>query len=595
MKRKLFLLSLLACAGAQAQEVTVTPANTTQCVGEIQQLSATAAPALTTLFSENFEGSALGNFTATVISGTVNANSQWTNRTSPYTPPTTVWHPIINSGSKFALSNSDYSGANVNTALESGVLNTTGYTSLTLDFKHYYSDFSTSATGDFAYIEVSIDGGTTWSNVQTYSTDQGAATNFASVSINFTPYINNANFKFRLRYAAAWNDGWAVDDVVVSGMGPAATAFEWAPQAGLYTDADATIPYTGGAVASVYAKPEANATYTASFAGGDGTADITVTNPAAPDLVDNREFCHSATIANLYVDAIDVLWYEDEENDTPLADDTALVSGNVYYASQVLDGCEGTARTGVTVVITSPAAPVADLETQSFCNAGIIGDLDIEGDGILWYADSEDGEPLAEDIALVDGTIYYASQTINGCESILRTAVTAEVNVVEAPEGETTQNLTVEELTDATIEDIIVDAEGTVIWYASLEDLEAGENALVSGTQLESGVTYYGVQVNGECTSEDWIEVTMNITLGIDSFDTALFTYYPNPVKDVLTVSYSSAISSVAVYNLLGQQLLEKKVNATEGTIDMSSLANDIYVVTVTAGNKVNTFRIIKK
>jgi len=95
-------------------------------------------------------------------------------------------------------------------------------------------------------------------------------------------------------------------------------------------------------------------------------------------------------------------------------------------------------------------------------------------------------------------------------------------------------------------------------------------------------------------------------TLGIDDFkiefplSTASFSkadikVYPNPVKNILNLSYSQDISDVAVFNLLGQQVLAKKVNATESQIDMSSLTQGTYLVKVTVENQVKTIKVIKE
>lgn len=70
---------------------------------------------------------------------------------------------------------------------------------------------------------------------------------------------------------------------------------------------------------------------------------------------------------------------------------------------------------------------------------------------------------------------------------------------------------------------------------------------------------------------------------------------YPNPVKDFLNLSYSQDISEVAIFNLLGQQLFSKKINATESQINMSNLSKGTYLVKVTVDNEVKTIKIIKE
>lgn len=85
------------------------------------------------------------------------------------------------------------------------------------------------------------------------------------------------------------------------------------------------------------------------------------------------------------------------------------------------------------------------------------------------------------------------------------------------------------------------------------------------------------------------------IVLKNDTFDDASFVYYPNPVSDVLNISYANEISKVQVMNLLGQEVMVKSINATQSQIDMSNLASGSYLVKVTADNKVKTIKVIKR
>ena len=62
-----------------------------------------------------------------------------------------------------------------------------------------------------------------------------------------------------------------------------------------------------------------------------------------------------------------------------------------------------------------------------------------------------------------------------------------------------------------------------------------------------------------------------------------------------MNLSYSQEISSVEVYNLLGQRVSVVSVNATQGQVDMSNLPSAAYVVKVTANEQVKTIRVIKE
>ena len=245
--------------------IAFSPALPTICgSGTILTIGASGDSAIEDLFTENFEGGTLGNFSLNTIS--FNLSEVWNVKTSSYLPTnTSVFKPAINSGgagttgNKFAFTTSDLgSGSTINSAIETiSSINTSGFTDLKLSFDHYYSHYGSS---DKIVIEVSTNGGTTWSAtpVITYSADDGSAGNFATKTVDFTPYINQATLKFRFRYSAGWDEGYALDNVKLFGTKPLTTTFVWGGTsvADLYSDAAATLPYNGTTpLATVYAKP----------------------------------------------------------------------------------------------------------------------------------------------------------------------------------------------------------------------------------------------------------------------------------------------------------------------------------------------------
>ncbi|AWI26731.1 M43 family zinc metalloprotease [Flavobacterium pallidum] len=75
-----------------------------------------------------------------------------------------------------------------------------------------------------------------------------------------------------------------------------------------------------------------------------------------------------------------------------------------------------------------------------------------------------------------------------------------------------------------------------------------------------------------------------------DSFD-----YYPNPVENVLTLTNTKNITSVEVYNMIGQRLIVKNDNSTTSKVDMSALPNGSYVVKMTADGMTKTVKVLKQ
>jgi hypothetical protein len=74
-------------------------------------------------------------------------------------------------------------------------------------------------------------------------------------------YVNQSNLKIRFYYMDSYGWYWCIDNISITG--DVIVPVTWSPIAGLYTDAAATLPYTGGDVNSVYANPVSVVTYTA--------------------------------------------------------------------------------------------------------------------------------------------------------------------------------------------------------------------------------------------------------------------------------------------------------------------------------------------
>ena len=81
----------------------------------------------------------------------------------------------------------------------------------------------------------------------------------------------------------------------------------------------------------------------------------------------------------------------------------------------------------ISVKIQDTKAPNADAN-QTFCiqQNATIDNIKISGENIKWYNDLIAGTELSESTPMENGIIYYASQTINNCESD-RTPITVQI------------------------------------------------------------------------------------------------------------------------------------------------------------------------
>lgn len=118
--------------------------------------------------------------------------------------------------------------------------------------------------------------------------------------------------------------------------------------------------------------------------------------------------------------------------------------------------------------------------------------------------------------------------------------------------------------------------------------------AVTSGVQYWINVGYYSDLTN---SSEGPFQIDISdVTLGLDNVDSpAAFTYYPNPVKNTLNLNAQNTIEQVAMYNMLGQEVLRATPNAIDSELDMSSLQTGTYFVKVTIANVTKTIRVIKQ
>ena len=381
----------------------------------------------------------------------------------------------------------------------------------------------------------------------------------------------------------------------ISVLGQVATT--WLPITNLYTDAAATTPYTTGTSATtVYFKSTSAASvlnYTATATSVAGctrvaTVPVTVYQTAAPTGLQFYQFCPTGgatvTSMNPVVNGTSIKWYSVSTGGTALSPTTPLTQG-YFWASQTLNGCESPTRFLVFAISNATAAPSSS-PSQQFCNSATVANLTANGTAIQWYVAATGGSALASTAALASGT-YYVSQTSGGCESP-RTAVSVTVNAVPAPTGAATQSLS----SLLTLGDIVVTG-SNITWYASAANAASGTSPL-SSTQLLANTTYYATQTINGCRSTASLAVTIT-TLANQDFDMTQFTYYPNPVIDLLNISYSQDMTSVKVFNMVGQQLMSKVLNANTTQIDMSRYANGAYFIQVTTENAMKTVRVIKK
>ncbi|MEZ4802873.1 MAG: T9SS type A sorting domain-containing protein [Gelidibacter sp.] len=129
-----------------------------------------------------------------------------------------------------------------------------------------------------------------------------------------------------------------------------------------------------------------------------------------------------------------------------------------------------------------------------------------------------------------------------------------------------------------------------------------GESFNLTGLTMDN-VYYIRVWSDGVAprSSGARTEGTFNIivndaTLSTDEFENAnAFTYFPNPVRNELTLKAQSTIQNVSIYNMLGQEVLKTTPMSLESNVNMNPLQSGAYFVKVTINDSTETIRVIKQ
>jgi len=259
----------------------------------------------------------------------------------------------------------------------------------------------------------------------------------------------------------------------------------------------------------------------------------------------------------------------------PGASHVVNADGTYYFRARSTAGCWGQEGSYTVTIVPVPNAPTGN-PIQYFCPGFSVSNIAVTGTSIIWYADGTTTAPLDPGTGLVDGVHYFATQTINGCESP-RWEVEIHIAIPQAPTGPTTQwfcatdNPTVGQLT----------ANGEAIqWYADA----SGGDPLSLSTPLVNGIHYYATQFMYGCQSTDRYDViaVLNNVVPIDPItggssaicvnttSVAFADATPNGVWSITNGSGSASINNAGVVTGLSGGTVTVNYTVTVGSCTSS-------------------------
>ena len=132
--------------------------------------------------------------------------------------------------------------------------------------------------------------------------------------------------------------------------------------------------------------------------------------------------------------------------------------------------------------------------------------------------------------------------------------------------------------------------------------LVAGQDFSITYTNVEPEDTtiQYGYQVlglNANPADEAALGsvVIVDTVLGTNDFDATSISTYPNPVTSTFTINSQEVISSVSIFNVLGQQVINQTPDTLNFVVDFSNLTAGLYMANIATQGGSKTVKVIKK
>jgi hypothetical protein len=437
------------------------------------------------------------------------------------------------------------SGGTQDTSLISPVIDLSAYTDVVLSFNHWHRAYSSS----IAYVESSTNLGASWQNVATYDADA-----FGNTSIDVSNLAGYPSVQIRFRYTGAFEYWWAVDDVTLSE--PPACAIPTDLSVSNVTNDSATLNWVS-----------------------DGSQFMIEIQPAG---------VAQGTAGTGYVIG-DVTPYPLNYVDIPAGSFTANTSYDFFVVNVCNEGnsdySSGFRFTTACDAVSESGAWSNDFQTNSDCweviNSGdangwqtysfTSGEISF---GIEYSATAHDDYLISPGFSVIDGVSDQIS-------------FDARNNNAGYPELFNVQ------VWDAGITTMLGTLDSQITASGAEFETFSYDLSIYEGQDIR--VAIHATDTNQWALFVDNFVVEAFIPLGIDENQDLVFSYYPNPVNDKLTINAQTNVNDIAVLNMLGQVVSRQTPNNLNCEVDMAALRTGVYFVQVSIGNKTQTIRVLKQ
>ncbi|MBP6755120.1 MAG: T9SS type A sorting domain-containing protein [Bacteroidia bacterium] len=131
-----------------------------------------------------------------------------------------------------------------------------------------------------------------------------------------------------------------------------------------------------------------------------------------------------------------------------------------------------------------------------------------------------------------------------------------------------------------------LNADGTITSVAGVADTDYKIKYTLTST----------ADADGSGTNDtDSITQTFKVvtTLGVNQLEKSTFSFYPNPTNNVINISSEQDIKTISLFNLLGQEVVSRSINAKQYTLNVENLSKGTYLMKVVSENTAEFQKVV--
>ena len=250
---------------------------------------------------------------------------------------------------------------------------------------------------------------------------------------------------------------------------------------------------------------------------------------------------------------------------------SAIVSSaGTYTVVATSNGCTATSTPVTVTLATSPTKPVVTaFGNTTFCQGGSVS-LSVAPEANTTYTWSNNG--TGNTVLATTSGYYVVTATKGGCSSVSN-PVTVTVNPIPVTPVINVSGSSTVCQGGSSVLSVVPATNTTYLWSNSITG--------VSNTVTTSG-NYLVTATSSGCSATSSV-VTLSFIncAGIEETTTSSFKVFPNPSNDIITISFSDAMSNNGTINFVSAdgKLVEKReyTNSSVQTFDVKSLNPGVY------------------